>query len=264
MVCVITGASSGIGLALARELAARGARLSLAARRGDKLVALKDELGGDHLTIPTDVADVHACERLIRQTADRFGRIDTLIANAGYGLSKPVVETTRAEIEQIFAVNLFGTHDCIRFAVPIMRGQPPRDGCRGQIMITSSTTARRGVPFSGAYNATKAGQLSLAEALRIELANENIAVTSVHPTGTRTEFFDTAEARGSVRVQGIGARRRQQTSLHVARRMVRAIKRPVREVWPARTVRYLLGVTAVFPGMGDLVMNKMRRDIENA
>ena len=84
-------------------------------------------------------------------------------------------------------------------------------------MMTSSGAARRGLPFFGPYSATKAAQLSLAEAMRVELKPDQIAVTSVHPVGTSTEFFDVAGKAGTVSVAGIGSRGRQQTPEHVAR-----------------------------------------------
>ena len=188
MICVITGASSGIGAALARELARHGARLVLAARRAELLERLNAQLGGGHLVVETDVADPEQCRRLIERAAEQFGRLDTLIANAGFGIDKKTVDTTPQEVAEMFATNVFGTLDCIRPAVQQMRRQEPVNGWRGQIMITSSVLARRGIPYGGPYSATKSAQLSLAEALRLELAPERIAVTSVHPSATESEF----------------------------------------------------------------------------
>src|SRR5688572_27787941 len=202
MVCVITGASSGIGAALARELSRAGAWLALGARRLDLLERLNAGMGGGHLVIPTDVADESQCRRLVEQAAEHFGRIDTLVANAGYGIDKKTVDLSSREVAEMFAVNVFGTLDCIRPAVTAMRLQEPRDGWRGQIMITSSVLARRGVPYAGPYSATKAAQLSLAETLRLELSPERIAVTSVHPTATESEFGQVARQRGNVEIRG--------------------------------------------------------------
>ena len=264
MVVLITGASSGIGAALARELHGRGAKLALNARRKGRLAELKFSLDGGALILAGDVADEAVCRSLIEQTIEKFGRLDTLVANAGYGISKPADATTRAEMERIFAVNVFAAHDCARFAAEVMKRQEPRDGHRGQIVMTSSGAARRGLPFAGPYSATKAAQLSLAEAMRVELADDKIAVTSVHPVGTATEFFDVAERNGTVNIAGVGPRSSHQSAEHVARRMADAIARPAREVWPARSFRYLLGLTTVLPGVGDRVMNKMRREIERS
>ena len=259
MVCVITGASSGIGAALARELARRGARLALAARRADLLDNLNQELGGGHLALVTDVAREDDCRRLIDAAGEKFGRIDTLVANAGYGADKKTLDMTSAEVAEMFAVNVFGTLDVIRPAVAVMRRQEPRDGWRGQVMITSSVLARRGVPYAGPYSATKAAQLSLAETLRMELKPERIAVTSVHPSATESEFGDVARKRGNADIRGVSTAVRKQTAEHVARRMARAMERPAREVWPARSMRYLMGLNAFLPGLGDVLVARATR-----
>lgn len=261
MVVVITGASSGIGAALARELHAGGARLVLAARRGEKLEALNVELGGGHLVIRADVAVQAECEGLIERAFDRFGRIDTLVANAGYGIYPRVHQTRPAEVRAIFATNVFGTTDCIHAAVPRMLDQPLRDGWRGQVMIVSSAAARRAVPFLGVYSATKAAQLSIAEAMRVELRPQRLAVTSVHPIMTRTEFGDTAERASAIRLPR-DAGMMVQSVEHVARRMRRAIEEPTAEVWPSRMSRVLLGLGTLMPGSTDRALRRYRERIE--
>jgi NADP-dependent 3-hydroxy acid dehydrogenase YdfG len=200
MVVVITGASAGIGKALAESLHNRGATLVLAARRIERIDALNQQLGGKHLAMQTDVASRDQCETLIQRTVERFGRIDTLVCNAGYGILRPVASSDPDEIQLMFQTNVFGTTDCIRAAAPIMRKQEVSSGWRGQMMIVSSAVARRALPYFGVYSATKAAQLSLAEALRIELAPEKIAVTSVHPIGTETEFSEASRIAGNNKV----------------------------------------------------------------
>jgi short-subunit dehydrogenase len=212
MVVVITGASSGIGRALAVYLAGKGARLTLTARRLDRLQALNAELGGKHQVIQADVSNPDDCRNLVASAAQFHGRIDTLVCNAGYGLAKSVADTTSVDLRKIFETNLFGTTDCLRAAIPIMLQQPEQDGWRGQIMIVSSAVARRGIPFFGAYSATKAAQLSIAESLRVELHPSRIAVTSVHPVGTETEFFETAGKLGDATVPPPGKVEIQQTA----------------------------------------------------
>src|SRR3954453_13714431 len=118
MVVVITGASAGIGRELAVQLHDRGARLALAARRLDRLNELNTSLGGQHLVVSCDVSKQEDCERLVAQTQDRFGRIDTLICNAGYGIARSVAQTSAVEMLDLFRTNVFGTTDCIRAAVP--------------------------------------------------------------------------------------------------------------------------------------------------
>ena len=262
MIVLITGASSGIGAALARELHGRGAKLALNARREDRLEGLNQEVGGNALVLPGDVSQEATCRELVEKTAEHFGRIDTLVANAGYGLAKAVDETTHAEMQQMFAVNVFGTHDCARFAVEVMKGQDVRDGYRGQVLMTSSGAARRGLPYAGPYSATKAAQLSLAEAMRVELKPDKIAVTSVHPIGTATEFFDVAEEKGTMKIVGVGPRAKQQTPEFVAKKMADAMAKPKREVWTSRATRLALGLNSVFPGLGDFAMSRMRDQVK--
>ena len=257
MVVVITGASAGIGRALAEALAPRGARLVLAARRADRLEQLNAALGGGHQIIPADVARPDDCERLIRQTVERFGRLDTLVCNAGYGILRPVAETSAEELRQLFQTNVFGTLDCVRPAVPVMAGQPERGGWRGQVMIVSSAAARRGLPYFGGYSATKSAQLSLAEAMRVELRPQRIAVTSVHPVGTETEFTVAAQTAGrTTRRIAPSPGEVRQTAADVARAMVRAIERPRPEVWPLRPSRWMLSFATLMPGWVDGVMAK--------
>src|SRR5688500_16792108 len=257
MVVVITGASAGIGKALAETLHARGAKLALAARRLDRIEALNRQLRGAHLALQTDVAERGQCEALISRTVERFGRRDTLVCNAGYGILRPVADTSPDEMLRIFQTNVFGTADCIRPAVPVMRRQDPRAGWRGQVVIVSSVVARRAIPFYGAYSATKAAQLSLAEALRVELREDRIAVTSVHPVGTETEFGQAARAAGNTNLAIRPVRGEvRQTAETVARRMVSAIERPRPEVWPHRPSRVAVSVGTLLPAVVDRLMAK--------
>jgi short-subunit dehydrogenase len=255
MVVVITGASAGIGAALARELSARGARLALAARRVERLEELNRELGGTHLCVETDVSRREECERLIERTVEHFGRIDTLVCNAGYGILRRVHETTAGQAQEIFQTNVFGTLDCVRAAVPHLLRQEPRRW-RGQVVVVSSAVARRALPLFGAYSATKAAQLSLAEAMRVELRPLRIAVTTVHPIGTDTEFGDAAHARaGGGRIARIPGEMRQSPA-RVAAAMVRAIERPVAEVWPFRPSRFALSLATLAPRWVDRMLGR--------
>src|SRR5436309_5457365 len=106
MVVVITGASAGIGKALARQLSARGAKLVLAARRLDRLEDLNRSLGGGHLCLQTDVSRREDCEALIQKSVERFGRIDALVCNAGYGTIRTVPEMSPQEVQEMFATNV--------------------------------------------------------------------------------------------------------------------------------------------------------------
>jgi len=261
MVVIITGASAGIGHALAVELAQRGAKLALAARRADRLEELNRELGGRHLRIVADVSLTPDCNRIVEETIQRFRRIDTLVCNAGYGFHTPVVQTTDEQMLAVFQTNVIGTLACVRAAVPYMLKQDILDGCRGQIMIVSSAVARRSLPYFGAYSATKAAQLSLAEAMRVEISPQLISVTTVHPGGTETEFGDvSASLSGGNRPARISGEI-QQTAQQVAKAMVRAIERPRPEVWPIGLYRWATGLGTLMPGIVDRLMSKRREKI---
>ena len=259
MVIVITGASAGIGQALAEVCAKEGARLVLAARRSDRLEELNRKLGGNHLPIVCDVSRTDDCKNLIDRAMSHFGRIDTLVCNAGFGIYKPVADLTPQQTRGLFDTNVFGTTDCIHFALPHMVKQDKRDGYRGQIMLVSSAAVRRGVPYIGTYSATKAAQLSIAEALRVELHSARIAVTSVHPIQTSTEFGQVAEAQGDTKIAGSPT---SQTADHVARTMLRAIQRPRAEVWPSMPSGWVLSFGTLMPSLVDRVMRKYLKQVE--
>lgn len=259
MVVVITGASSGIGRSLVERLSAGGAKLVIAARRMKRLEAINVSLGGKHLCLRTDVSELEDCGRLIRAAVERFGRIDTLVCNAGYGLIRPMTETSGEDILRLMRTNLIGTTECSRAAVTEMLAQQPRGGWKGQIVVVSSAAARRGLPDLGAYTATKAAQLSVAEAMRVELRGTGIAVTTVHPVTTATEFF-----RAAIRLSGARPPQRRsiegfQSSDAVAAAIVRSIEQPRPEVWPHRRYRLLMGLTAFAPRVVDFILAERRR-----
>ena len=249
MVTIITGASDGIGAALARHLAGAGGRLVLNGRRRERLEALAATLPGTHTLVAGDVADPATSTALVEAAVTTFGRLDTVVANAGYGLIRRVEDTTAADWQAILATNLLGTTHLITAALPTLRRQPVREGWRGQVMIVSSALARRGRPEAGAYSATKAAQLSIAEALRVELTEDRIAVTSVHPIATATGFVAAAEGHGGTWAKT--ASEPVQTPEVVARAMAAAILRPRAEVWPHALSRWGLGLGTLWPTLFD-------------
>jgi short-subunit dehydrogenase len=274
MVTVITGASSGIGRALATDLAGRGGNLILAARRLDRLEELANDLRrdlpnnlpGKHHCIAADVSRTEDCHRIVAAAIEKFGRLDTIVCNAGYGFARPFDAMSEEDVRHIFDTNLFGTIECCRKAVVAMKRQDPRDGFRGQLMIVSSACARRGLPYFSTYAATKAAQLSLAEGLRIELKPFAIAVTSVHPVRCQTEFFSTATDLSGMDPAALAEGNKQSPDA-VAARMVRAIEKPRGEVWPQAFSRLSLSIAVAIPAAVDKVMcgirDRMLREHEN-
>lgn len=169
---IITGASSGIGAALARELSRRGHSLALLARRADLLDALVAELPGQAVALPCDVTDSAA----VRDAVARAGPFDLAVANAGVGIAFPASKFNLAEAEQMVRVNVFGTMVLFDAVIP---GMIERRA--GHFAGVASLAGHRGLPTSAVYSATKAAMQSFLEASRIELAPYGIAVTTINP-----------------------------------------------------------------------------------
>jgi len=247
-VVAVTGASAGIGRETALEFARRGARVAVCARRMERLEALAETIramGCECLTLAVDVAERDAVRRFVGTTVERYGRLDVLVNNAGYGIRGRVEETPAAEFERVMRVNYLGTvHGC-QAAVPIMRRQG-----RGVIINVSSIVGHRAIPAGGAYAATKAAQISLTEALRVELRGTGVSACSVHPIGTDTEFDEVASRESEGR--GAGPIGPQQTARDVARAIARCAQRPRPEVYPYRASRLLVWANALAPRLVDL------------
>ena len=173
---VITGASGGIGAAVARMLHARGVNLGLASRRGSDL-----GLEGS-VAQPCDVRDLDALVRLCDATAERFGGIDIVVANAGVGAYGPFLDLSREHLDEMLDVNLKGTVYAIRAALPHMLGR------KGDVITLASEAGRRGLPYEAVYCASKFGQVGLTRALDHELREHGIRCTNVCPGGVATDF----------------------------------------------------------------------------
>lgn len=178
-VVVVTGASEGIGRELALRLAGQGAWLALAARDAVKLNAVAAECrarGGRAVAVPTDVADAAQCRALIDRTVAEFGRMDTLVNNAGISMWARFDEVTDlAPFERMMQVNYFGSVYCTHAALPHLKRT------RGRIVGVSSLTGRAGVPTRSGYAATKHAMAGFFDSLRIELADDGVTVTMVYP-----------------------------------------------------------------------------------
>lgn len=192
-VVAITGASSGIGRETARMLAEAGANVVLGARRVERLNELVEEIGADHaLAVPMDVRDPEQNRALVRAAVERFGRLDTMVANAGIGMYGGIEDASDVDLTRMLEVNLTGTVWSVRAAVPEMRRN---DG--GDIIIVASVAGLRGDGNEAVYAATKFGQVGLAGALDREVRRDGIRVTALCPAGVSTEF-----AIGAGRTEG--------------------------------------------------------------
>lgn len=182
-VVAITGASSGIGAATAEALAAEGASVVLGARRTDRLEELTSKLGARATAVEMDVRNPNDSSRLIQTAVDRFGHIDTLIANAGIGAYGGIMDLSDDQLREMMDTNVAGTVWPIRAAVPHFL-----EAGTGDIVIVASVAGLRGAGDEAVYAATKFAQVGLAGALDRELREKGIRVSVIAPGGTATEF----------------------------------------------------------------------------
>ena len=181
-VIVVTGASAGIGLATAKLLGERGAKVVLAARSEERLAEISKEIPGA-LVIPADMRKPEEITNLIQKTKEQFGRIDVLVNNAGQGLRASVETIDLAEYRSIMELNVFGVLTAMQAAIPVMRAQGG-----GTILNISSLVSKNYFPDLGAYASTKYALNALSLTARAELAKDNIVVGVFHPKMTATEF----------------------------------------------------------------------------
>lgn len=194
-VAIITGASSGLGAALALDIAAQGCHVVLVARRADRLQAVADavaERGGRASCIVADVSQEHECNRVIADVIAAHGRIDVLVNNAGRGNMNSVEDTPTEQWHSMFAVNMDSVFWLTARALPHMR-----HANAGSIVAIASVAGRYGHPFNAAYVAAKHAVVGFIAALRTELVGTNINATVVCPAGITTEWADVTEG-GSI------------------------------------------------------------------
>lgn len=187
-VVAITGASSGIGAATARRLAARGAAVVLGARRTDRLDALADQIradGGRAGTVTVDVTRPEDLQRLVETAVAEYGRLDVLVSNAGIGPISPMTARRRADWDAMIDVNLRGVLNGIDAALPVFEKQG-----RGHFVTIVSTAGLKIVPTMAVYAATKNAVRTLLEGLRQESTDGVLKTTAISPGYVRTEFGD--------------------------------------------------------------------------
>lgn len=187
-VVVVTGASKGIGKAIASAFAAAGAKVVLAARTRETLEQVAAELtesGAEAVAVPTDVTDGDAVQRLIEQALTAYQRVDILVNNAGIGYFGPVVDFAPDDWDTVLNSNLKAVYLCSKYALPSMLAQGS-----GQIINVLSIAAKVAFEASAAYCAAKAGALALTKVLAAEVRQQNIRVTAVLPGSVHTPFWD--------------------------------------------------------------------------
>lgn len=253
-VIAITGASAGIGRATALRLARDGAAVAMCARRRDRLdevATAVNRAGGEALAIPADVTSDADMRAFVAQTVERFGTLDVMMCNAGFGIYGSIETITPEQMRSLIDVNYLGTYFAARAALTVFRRQ-----ARGHLLVVSSIVGKRGVPYMGAYSATKFAQVGLAECIRAEFADTNIHVSVVFPISTETEFFDVMAKQSGFYTRAAGPR---QSADDVAEAIARAIEHPVPEVFPYRAARGLALLNAIAPRFTDRLVRRWGR-----
>ena len=249
----MTGASSGIGEAAAKELARRGAAVALAARHESKLEELASEIrhaGGIALPVQTDVSDDESVRDLVSRTVSELGGVDVLVNNAGLGLSGRIAELRADDLRYVYEVNVLGPLRCIQAALPHMVSG-------GRIVNVSSVVGLRAIPKVGGYCSSKAALNALSESLRVEVAGRGITVTSVYPGTTRTAFRDnsrrTKDEKRGWRPKGVPPEK-------VALKIARAAERGGRDMHVSLPDLAFTTASSLAPGVIDRALRSWAKD----
>ena len=253
-VVVITGASMGIGEALAQEFLDEGAQVVLSSRDVSRLEEARKRIGTSDRTaaIACDVRDRRQIDALVRFSQDRFGKIDVWINNAGYGLMDSVTSMSMEACRALFETNLFGAIECMQAVTEVFRAQHG-----GTIINISSVVGHLPVPRMGAYSATKHALNAISEAARLELEPSGIRVISVCPGRIKTNFgantIKGADARSPLGgQQGIPVER-------CARAILKGYLRGTREVFVPWNTFWLSHLYELFPQVIEFGMRRMMK-----
>ena len=194
---LITGGSSGIGLAIARALGEDGYRLTISARRPDKLEAAAQELQAEGLdveAVPANMADEEEITKLVEAHRERCGRLDVLVNNAGLGVGSAVADAETKKLDLQLNVNLRAVYLLAREAIPMLKEAGAEHG-KALMVNTASYAGKRGQGWLAAYSATKFGVVGLSQALHKELSNDGIQVTALCPGFVATPMTDWIEGQ---------------------------------------------------------------------
>ncbi|GJM19266.1 MAG: hypothetical protein DHS20C14_14790 [Phycisphaeraceae bacterium] len=258
---VITGASSGIGAATAIACARAGMPVALLARRAGKLDAVAQQVrsvGGRATTVAASVDDPDSSARLLDACEAEFGPAYAAFANAGYGQEAPCHAMDAADIRAMFETNFFASLTLARAAADrfTQRGE-------GHVLLCSSCLSKLGLPYYGCYSATKACQDHFGRAMRHELRARGVAVSTVHPIGTSTEFFEATRKRsaGGTKLRDAAGGRFMQPPERVADAIVRRLRTGSgSEIWTSLPARLAFAFSGAFPGLTDAVIARKLRN----
>ena len=258
-VIIITGASSGIGRALAFEAAKRKAKLVLAARNSEKLKALAEELQKQQielLTVSTDVSKEEDCKSLIDQAVGRFGKIDVLINNAGISMRALFADTSLDVIRQLMDTNFWGTVQCTKYALPHLLE------AHGSVVGVSSIAGYKGLPGRTGYSASKFAIQGFLESLRIENLKKGLHVLIACPGFTASNIRNTAlAADGSQQGESPRDEAKMMSAEEVARHLLNAVEKRKRSLLLTSQGKMTVFLNKLFPGWVDqMVYNHMAKE----
>jgi short-subunit dehydrogenase len=261
-VVIITGASSGIGQQLAWQLAEKGAWLALAARNHEKLneVAKQcEQRGGKAAVMPTDVSVQSQCQSLIERTIEAYGRIDTMINNAGIGIASRFDDLEDlAVFEKLFQINFFGSVYCTHYALPYLKKT------RGRLVGVSSLRGKFASATADGYGASKHAMAGFFDSLRVELTDSGISVTMIYPGWVSTGISSRAMKADGNLTGGISVHEKDAMPADVCARMiVKAIAKRKREVVMTFQGKIGLWIRLIAPGVIDQVTRKSTGKIKN-
>lgn len=250
---ILTGASTGIGRALAIQLAAKGASLVLAARNPVTLqetTAACNQVGGDAIAVPTDVAQPDACQRLVEAAVEAFGRVDVLVNNAGISAIAPFEKIEDLSLfEQVMRVNYLGAVYCTHYALPHLQTS------RGLLVAISSQCGKIGVPTRSGYVASKHAMQGFFDTLRIEQRPHGVAVLVVSPGFVATDIRKRALGGDGCPI-GVSHRDESRQTMPVeecARQIVRAMEQRQRELLMTFKGKVAPWMKLIAPGLLDRI-----------
>jgi short-subunit dehydrogenase len=250
---LVTGASRGIGRAIALELAARGARVGLLGRMESDLQQVAAEVrrrGAATDVLVANVADSRQVEKAFGQFADAAGGLDLVVANAGVAWYGPFREMPLLEAERMTRVNWGGTLNTVHIGLPYML-----DRAHGHLLVISSSAAYRSFPWAAVYGATKFAQRGFLEALRHELSGTGVGVTGVYPGSVKTHIHDENEAAG--RMPDWYRPNLAISAERVAKVSVKAVERDRATVFVPRAVALMAVLHGISPSLGDRMLRRV-------
>ena len=247
---LITGASSGIGEATARACISAGMRCVITARREDRLKKLCGELGDSCSYIAGNVTEEGFNQHLL----DESGEVYAIFANAGHGLDQKMVDSRMEQFEELFTLNVFSAVELASLATKEMIKRKS-----GHIILNASCLSKFSVPHNGAYCGSKSALESIAKSMRMELKKSNVFVSTVHPVGTKTEFFKESSSRSETEFSDFEKNYPawlMQPPEKVAKAVVKCLRKPKPEIWTNTPMRLISTLFTAFPRVGSIIITR--------